>query len=246
MVLDGAETGTPIPPPPIPTSGLLVAWLSENYAITDLGAGSFQGDLTDTSGNNNDVSTGGTLLIHVPMIVPNAFNAHPGVRATRANTFGMPMVGPTWLAGNGARTFAFVLQGTNIELGELLHRRSVAGNSWSINVANTTTPQPFWQNTAGTIDNNGSFVDLNGVKGILLLWTNGGIGDPLFASVNGIDVPLTGTMAAEGAATNYIELFGFNFGPRLDGILGAGYAWNRVLSVSERIGVVGNLTEDYL
>jgi hypothetical protein len=246
MILDGATTGEPIPPPPIPTSGLLVDWLSENYSITDLGAGSFQGDLTDASGNGNNVSTGGTLLTHVPTIEVDAFNDHPGIGATRANTFGMTKVGPTWLAGNAARTFAFVLKGTNIDLGELLHRRSVAGNSWSVDVTNTTTPQPFWANNAGTIDNSGPFIDFNNFKAVLMLWTAGTIGAPLFASVNGVTVALTGTMAAEGAATNYIELFGFTFGPRFDGIVGRALAWNRVLTVSERIGVVGNLAAGYL
>jgi len=249
IILDGAETGTPIPPPPIPTAGLLVDWQSENYVITpptSPGGSDAQGNLTDVSGNGNDVSTGGTLLIHVPTIVPNAFNTHPGIGATRANTFGMTKVGPTWLAGNAPRTFAVVLEGTNIDLGELLHRRSLAGNSWSIDITNTTTPQPFWANNAGTIDNNGSFVDFNGQKAVLMLWTAGTIGAPLFATVNGVTIALTGTMAAEGAATNFIELFGFTFGPRFDGIVGRLLTWNRVLTVSERIGVVSNLTEGYL
>ena len=150
------------------------------------------------------------------------------------------------MAGNAPRTVAFVIEGTNIDLGELFHRRSIAGNSFSVKISNTTTPQPFWENNAGTLDNNGTFIDFSGFKAVVMMWTTGGIGDTMFASVNGVAIPLTGTMAAEGAATNFIELFGFTFGPRFDGLLARKLWWNRVLTASERIGVVGNLTARYL
>jgi len=254
MVLDGAEVGTPIPPPPIPTTQLIADWASENYSIQDLGGGSFAGQWLDDTANNNDLTSGGSALANIAAIVPNAFNADAGVQFTRstqtAGTEVLKKNAPTWLAANGPRTFAWVLEGGAIELGCLLHVRGATVASYNIQINGVTTPQLIWKANGGDISNIDTFIDLSGNKAVIVLWTTGGIGDPLFLSVNGVQYELDVGMFAEGL-TSFIQI-GYDDGVyfpdswRLSATIARGLTWSRVLSTSERIGVIANLSARYL
>jgi len=254
MILSGSETGTPIPPPPIPTSQLLADWASENYTIEDAGGGDFFGQWLDDTANGNDLVSGGTLLANVPAIVPNAFNADAGVQFSRTTqTAGSEVLkknAPTWLAANGPRTFAWVVQGTAIEVGCLLHVRGATVASYNLQINGTTTPQLVWKANGGDISNVSTFIDLSGNKAVIMLWTDGGIGDPLHLSVNGVEYTLDNGMFAEGT-TAFVQM-GYDDGVyfpdswRLAAIVARALPWSRVLSTSERIGVLSNLSARYL
>lgn len=253
MILDGAETGTPIPPPPIPTSQLLFDWQSENFALTPTTPGNATAEWTDATANNNDLGHGNAALANLPTIVPGAFNTHPGIAFARLSTFELTSLLPaTCWAPNGARTLAFVLQPDNIWPGVILNTKGGFGGTnvdyWLTQIA---APQGVMRVEANEIETITDFFDTNGQKIVVMFWTTGAIGDPVHVSINGVEPTLTGVMADEVAAfvTFWLGWDNDVFFPdskRFSGMYARGLGWSRVLTVSERIGVVGNLTAEYL
>jgi len=250
IILDGAETGEPIPPPPIPTTQLVLDLASENYTVTPAG-GASHGDWTDDSGEGTDVGTGGTLLAHVPVKELLAFNDDAGVTFSRANSFGLTSaLGPTWGAANTPFTMVMVIRGDSISPGTLFHVRAtdISAHNQNFQLSGASLPQIAMDFDGTKIQNTDPFFDLNGEKAVLMWWSDGGVGDDVHLSVNGVEATLDNTMKANAIAS-FIEVGFDEGGPdalRADCSYARVLYWTRKLTVSERIGVIGNLTERYL
>lgn len=254
MMIDGAGSGSPVPPPPIPPSGLLADWASENYVLAIESGPNLRGTWTDDSGNENDLFTGlGSDPTAFPQTEANAFNDDPGVTFVRGVTSSPPTTSfnpYVWYAPNTPRTIAMVVRGDNLSVGNLL---DVSG-SHVYTLQGGTLPQPAYIQCSDPPPsipiNTTDFVDINGQKAVLMWWSEGGIGDTLHFAVNGVEIPLDAPLGTEPAHIN----LGIGRGTFIDLALtlmaDASFArvlaWNRVLTPAERIGVLSNLTARYL
>lgn len=246
---DGAAPPLP-PPPPIPAPGLILDLESRNYTVTDDG-GASHGDWLDASLVGNDFSTGGTLLAHVPAIVPAAFNGLPGVQWDRANSFDLfTDPGPTWVDGDNPLTMVFVVKGTNIQPGCFMHVRGATVASYNFQMSNTTLPQKMILANGGAVLNTSPFFDLTGSRAILYYELAGGVAGPVTLAVN--NVPATPDVGMYPRGITSRLFLGYDGGvyfpdsQRLDVIMGAAIAYNRILNAGEKTTLIGNLTQRYL
>ena len=240
--LAGRSGGFPIPPP-IPTSGLLLDLASENYSINDDGGGNATGTWLDQSGNANNLATDSLPVALVPEIQPAEFNTDPGVNFVRAIPTDpvKKFTAPVWYSANAPRTVAMVFRGSSSDPGAIL--LAIASHIYGL--IGSTLPQIVYSGNA-QIKNTGTFVDTNGQKVVVMWWTTGAIGAPLFVTVNADQVaPLDATMPSENAIEGLMVGFGTGIG-RSNASVARIVAYNRVLDETERAAVNGNFTARYL
>jgi hypothetical protein len=142
-----------------------------------------------------------------------------------------------------------VIRGESISPGTLLHvRGDITAHNVNYQLSGSSSPQIVMNFNGDRINNTTPFFDTNGQAAVLMWWTSGGIGDPIHFSVNGVEGTLDDTMKTEGAAS-FIEVGYDEGGPdalRADCTYARILPWNRVLSTTERAGVLANLAERYL